>query len=883
MISNHLSVTWTALAPALGNHLWQSTLFAITAGLLTLMLRKNHARVRYWLWLAASARFLIPFSLLVGIGSYLPWSHGVAGTKAGFYFAMEEVTQPFTQPTVSMIPQSTASAGLIHLLPAVLAAMWLCGFLVVISQWYFRWWRISAAIRKAVPLKEGREVQALRRLERMGRMRKRTEMLVSQTSLEPGIFGITRPVLIWPEGISERLEDAHLEAILAHELCHVRRHDNLAAAIHMVVEAIFWFHPLVWWLEARLMEEREHACDEEVLASGSDRQVYAESILKICEFCVGSPLACVSGVTGADLKKRIARIMTESFARKLDFRRKLFLSAAALAAIALPILFGPLRATRARAESQAQTAAFAPAFENASIKPNNGTPMAGFSIVGKPFAGIMWKADRFMATNFTLHKLIQRAYDVQDDQILGGPDWVNSEGYDIDAKVEKSVVDELQRLGPDQRVLRSRRMLQELLADRFKLTLHHETKEVPAYLLVIAKDGAKLQEAKPGDTYPDGFKDPHGRPLGAGTLLQPGPCKLVGQGIPIASLARDLSQLLGRAVVDQTGLNGVYDFTVDCHTAFMERGDSLLTVLPEQLGLELKPQTAPVEVLAIDHAEKPADPQAQNTAIIPPAFEVASIRLNKAGTASLKTGNGIISQRLNIEPGTFTAVNISMWELIRLAYRVEDYQVSGAPDWFASELYDVDAKAEKSAIDEMQKLGNDQRQLEKRRMLQTLLKGRFKLTLRQVTKDLPIYSLVVADAGKLHEAQGDCAPGPTTLVLDSRLPPCGSLRVFPWVGRMDGLKVPITQLVANLSGFTKRMVLDNTSLGGKYDITLKWFPGPSEFPPRPAYLPPTYQPDPNSPPLLTAIQQQLGLKLDSQIGPVPLLVIDHVEKPPSEN
>src|SRR5260370_26878649 len=170
MISNHLSVTWTALAPALGNHLWQSTLFAITAGLLTLMLRKNHARVRYWLWLAASARFLIPFSWLVGIGSYLPWSHGVAGTKAGFYFAMEEVTQRFTQPTVSMIPQSTASTGLIHLLPAVLAAMWLCGFLVVISQWYFRWWRISACLRKAVPLKEARDVQRLRLLERIGRL-----------------------------------------------------------------------------------------------------------------------------------------------------------------------------------------------------------------------------------------------------------------------------------------------------------------------------------------------------------------------------------------------------------------------------------------------------------------------------------------------------------------------------------------------------------------------------------------------------------------------------------------------------------------------------------------------------------------------------------------
>src|SRR5207253_1695405 len=379
MIPEYLPATWTAFAAALGDHLWQSTLFAVVAGLLTLILRNNHARARYWLWLAASMKFLVPFSLLVAIGSHLPWSRGSAGTKAGLYFAMEEVSQPFSQPAMTVISRatpSTVSPSVIHVLPGLLAAAWLCGFLVVLSVWYLRWRGISVAIREAVPLREGREVEALSRIGCITGMQQRIELLSSRASLEPGIFGIAQPVLVWPEGISERLDEAHLEAILAHELWHVRRRDNLAAALHMVVEAIFWFHPLVWWLEARMMEERERACDEEVLELGSDRQVYAESILKICEFCVGSPLACVSGVTGADLKKRIARIMTGSFARKLDFSRKLLLGAVALAAIALPILFGRLQTTPARAESRAQsTAALAPAFEVASIKPNDGTPM----------------------------------------------------------------------------------------------------------------------------------------------------------------------------------------------------------------------------------------------------------------------------------------------------------------------------------------------------------------------------------------------------------------------------------------------------------------------------------------------------------------------------
>jgi len=234
---------------------------------------------------------------------------------------------------------ATVSSNLTHLLPAVLTssvALRIPGSRF--SSGTLRWRRISAAIRKAVPLRDGREVEALRWVERIAGMPKRIEIFLSRTSLEPGIFGIARPVLIWPQGISERLEDAHLAAILAHELWHVRRRDNLAAATHMVVEAIFWFHPLVWWLGARLVDERERACDEEVLESGSDSQVYAECILKICEFCVGSPLPCVSGVTGADLKRRIVRIMSDRVARKLDFRRKLLLAAAAILAVAAPIV-----------------------------------------------------------------------------------------------------------------------------------------------------------------------------------------------------------------------------------------------------------------------------------------------------------------------------------------------------------------------------------------------------------------------------------------------------------------------------------------------------------------------------------------------------------------
>jgi hypothetical protein len=180
MLLKYLAGIWTAVAPAVGNHLWQSTLFAITAGLLTLALRRNRAQVRYGPWLAASLKFLVPFSVLVAMGSRLRWSRGSAEANAGLSFVMQGVGRPFMQPTTTAVSPATPStilAGLIHMLPALLV-VWLCGFLVVVFLWFLRWRRISAAIRQATPLQEGREVQAMRRLEHIGGIRKPAEIAV---------------------------------------------------------------------------------------------------------------------------------------------------------------------------------------------------------------------------------------------------------------------------------------------------------------------------------------------------------------------------------------------------------------------------------------------------------------------------------------------------------------------------------------------------------------------------------------------------------------------------------------------------------------------------------------------------------------------------------
>jgi TonB family protein len=149
-----------------------------------------------------------------------------------------------------------------------------------------------------------------------------------------------RPVLLLPHGICEQLTRSQLDAVLEHELSHWRRRDNLTAAVHMVVEAVFWFHPLVWWIGARLVEERERACDEAVVRAGHDGRTYAEGILNVCERYVASALKCAAGISGADLKRRVVEIARNRVMSALSIRKKMLLGAFALSTLLVPVIFG---------------------------------------------------------------------------------------------------------------------------------------------------------------------------------------------------------------------------------------------------------------------------------------------------------------------------------------------------------------------------------------------------------------------------------------------------------------------------------------------------------------------------------------------------------------
>lgn len=218
----------------------------------------------------------------------------------------------------------------------------------------------------------------------------------------------------------------------------------------------------------------------------------------------------------------------------------------------------------------------------------------------------------FTARGISLHSLLRGAYMVQDTQIVGEPDWAKSEKYDIDAKADPSVAEQTRNLGDQQDRLRAQQMLQQLVTDYFKVSLHQEVQDQTVYELVVGEGGSRLQRA------------PESKKM---AMMRMGIGELNSEGTPLDLLVAQLSQRLGRTVVDKTGLKGNYVFnlhwTPDADEQARIRaaapglpepgvdnpsasGPPLMTAVEEQLGLKLQPTTERVPVLIIDHAEQPA-------------------------------------------------------------------------------------------------------------------------------------------------------------------------------------------------------------------------------------------------------------------------------------
>jgi len=388
-------------------------------------------------------------------------------------------------------------------------------------------------------------------------------LLTSALVQVPTVVGWLRPVVLMPIGALAGLPAEHVEALLAHELAHIRRHDYLANILQSVAEALLFYHPAVWWISNHIRNERELCCDDVAVAISGDTFTYARALADL-ESYRPAHFTPALAANGGSLRERIGRLLGKS----TRYSRPLPGPAAIVAALLIVITaYGLFAQTTAR-----------PSFDVASIKPNN---LGGGHAEDNASPG-RWNA------SMTTKSLIEAAFDLKDFQVTGGPAWLDQDNYDIVAKTPTPV--DLGRA-----VLRP--YLQSLLADRYHLKYHTSSKESPGYALVLAKGGPKLT---PHSGDPGSHMNSHG------TAEK---INMTSVGVSMAGLATFLAQHLDQPVVDDTKLGGAFDFRLEWSRD--ETGQSsvasIFTALQDQLGLRLEARKVPVELIVVDTVDKPSE------------------------------------------------------------------------------------------------------------------------------------------------------------------------------------------------------------------------------------------------------------------------------------
>jgi len=422
-------------------------------------------------------------------------------------------------------------------------------------------------------------------------------LLVSGRLEAPAVIGWLRPVVLMPAGALAGLPSAQMEALLLHELAHIRRHDYLVHILQNVVEAVFFYHPGIWWISGHMRAERELCCDDIAVSITGDAVIYARAL---AEFSLAaSTRPAIVAANGGSLASRIARLLGRSTSTDRASGET-----AIIAVLILPVIGAWALLAQPAARTQ---------FEVASIKPSSSARIMNV----RPLPGRL-------TADASLQILMQYAYGVQPFQVVGGPSWLTSERYQIDAKADANA-------SRDRMFL----MLQSLLEDRFQLKIHRDTKELPAFALVANKGGLKLPPPKEGacvDSMADSdaewaggrmappgeVQSAKGRCGSAVLALGPGGAHLHGGKIAMPELVRTLSMVLGRSVIDKTGFTGLFDvqlvFVPDDTTPTMPppppdsglSGVSIAQALQQQLGLRLESTKGPVQVIVVDQAERPS-------------------------------------------------------------------------------------------------------------------------------------------------------------------------------------------------------------------------------------------------------------------------------------
>ena len=467
----------------------------------------------------------------------------------------------------------------------------------------------------------------------------------------------------------------------------------------------------------------------------------------------------------------------------------------------------------------------------------------------------MLTASRVDFRGASMLELITIAFEVANDRVIGGPSWLDTDRFDIIAKAPPGIAEEALRP-----------MLQALLAERFKLAIRREERPMPVYALTVVKRGVKLKESAVDSA-------PNCNMTGGATALASFTCRHMSMKV----LAQQIQQLgiLDRPVVDLTGLHGTYDYTLNftppnqVRKATHADGDqasvvSIFDAVHKQLGLKLEQQTSPLPVIVVEHVnQKPTENPpgvARSLAAVPTEFEVADIHVSKPG-ATEGESRFLQSGRLEL-PGS------TLKKLMALAYNAET--IANAPKWLDSDRFDLVAKAQAQVpIDTL------------RVMLQKFLAERFNLKVHNEDQPVDVFALTPGKRGlKLKNAS------------ESERSEC-KLTVADGLGTYTCQSTTMAQFAEKLhqvaGGYLNHPVVDLTGLTGSYDFALTWAPanrfaaaGRGGDPNQPGAVASAADPTGDIT-VFEAVDRFLGLKLAAQKYPMSVIVIDHVDRTPTEN
>ena len=314
---------WSSwLWPNLVVHLWETALLVGLVALGVRLLKRAPAGTRYWFWLLAAVKLLVPSVLLVGLVSEIP---PVAPALSPPTLEQSTDGAPTSNPgrpayqvlKPLLLSPPPASAAVHNELYCTLTLTWFAGFAFFVVRWAKGSFSLARAVRTSSRSASSRETEILKRVRSQLQLTQEVVILVSGKVTAAGLWGIWRPTVLLPEGAASRLSDEELEAVMLHELLHVERRDNLAVFLQKGLTALLWFYPIAWLIDRRLFEERERACDEEVLRLRQSPVTYVSGILKVARACVEHRQVGTSSIGGASLKRRMKLLLSAEPPRRL--------------------------------------------------------------------------------------------------------------------------------------------------------------------------------------------------------------------------------------------------------------------------------------------------------------------------------------------------------------------------------------------------------------------------------------------------------------------------------------------------------------------------------------------------------------------------------------